>query len=272
MHLGRTGQRSRRKGGLEHVHAGHTVVQQAFDVAHNMHHVAVTLYAESFGHFHAADFGNATDVIARQVDQHHVLGSLFRIVDQFHLGRMVQLRAGAARPGAGQGPNGNFLPGLPVAYHLLLTHQNLGRRPHHMEVAKVVVIHVRTGIERAQGPVQTERRLGVALLDALAHLHLHEVAAGNQLLGALHRGNVIRLGKLPFGRMTLRRLDQRRADGTVELRLQLTQTLPGAGIGAGTGRVGVHDQVKFARQVVNHRQLLALQQQDVRTAQGVGRA
>jgi hypothetical protein len=48
------------------------------------------------------------------------------------------------------------------------------------------------------------------LLDALAHLHLHEVAGGDQFLGALDGGQVVRLGKLALGRVALRGLDLRR--------------------------------------------------------------
>ena len=86
-----------------------------------------------------------------------------------------------------------------------------------MEVTKVVVVHVGAGIERAQRAVQRQGRLGVALLDALADLHLHEVAAGNQFLGTLHSGDVISFGKLTLGRITLGGLDHRRTDRILQL-------------------------------------------------------
>ena len=53
VHLGRAGQRAGREGGLEHVDGGHAVLQRAFDVAHDVHHVAVALDREGLGHLHA---------------------------------------------------------------------------------------------------------------------------------------------------------------------------------------------------------------------------
>jgi hypothetical protein len=54
--------------------------------------------------------------------------------------------------------------------------------------------------------------------------------------------------------------------------LQLGQAGLPTGIGAGLGRVGVHHDVQLARQVVDHGQLFALQQQDVGRAHVIGRA
>ena len=141
-----------------------------------------------------------------------------------------------------------------------------------MEVTKVVVIHVGAGIERAQRAVQRQGRLGVALLDALADLHLHEVAAGNQFLGALDGGDVISFGKLTLGRETLRGLDHRCTDRVLQLLFEPSQPFLGVGKSLGQGRVGVDNQIQLARQVVDDGQLLALQEQDVGAAQGVGRA
>jgi hypothetical protein len=92
-----------------------------------------------------------------------------------------------------------------------------------MEVAKVVVIHIGAGVQRTQRPVQRQRRLGVTLLDALAHLHLHEVATGDQLLGALHGGDVVGLGKVALRRVTLRGFDGGNADRLGQPLLQLAQ-------------------------------------------------
>jgi hypothetical protein len=64
----------------------------------------------------------------------------------------------------------------------------------------------------------------------------------------------------------------RRADRVLQLLLQLAQPLLAVGVRLGLAGVGVHDQVQLAGQVVDDRQLLALQQQDVGTAQGVRRA
>ena len=157
MHFGRAGERARRKRGFEHVHAGHVIQERAFNIAHNVHDMAVALHTESLRHPHRAGLGNAPDVVAGQVNQHHMLGALLGVVEQLHLGGPVQLGAGTPRPGASQRTNGDFLRRLAIQRDLFLAHQNLGRGAHHMEVAKVVVIHIRAGIERAKGPVKTQR-------------------------------------------------------------------------------------------------------------------
>ncbi len=54
--------------------------------------------------------------------------------------------------------------------------------------------------------------------------------------------------------------------------LQLSQTRLGLCISIGLRRVGVHDEGELAREVINHRQLFGLQQQDVGHAQIIGRA
>ena len=190
-------------------------LQDALDVAHDVHHVAVALDREGLGHLHGAGLGDAADVVARQVDQHHVLGALLRVVHQFLLDRLVRFGRGAARAGAGQRPDRDLL----AFGRLLLAHQDLRRGAHHVEVAEVVVVHVGAGVERAQRAVQRQRRLGVALLDALAHLHLHEVAGGDQLLGALHRLQVVGLGELALGREGLGLADHRRAHRILQLLL-----------------------------------------------------
>ena len=71
-------------------------MQDAFHVAHDVHHMAVALHHKGLRHLHAAGFGDAADVVARQVDQHHVLGTFLGVVDEFDLGRLVLLWGGAA--------------------------------------------------------------------------------------------------------------------------------------------------------------------------------
>ncbi len=131
--------------------------------------------------------GDAANVVARQVDQHHVLGALLGVGQQFVLGGQIGLGRGTARARAGQGADGDFLAVL----HLVLAHQNFGAGADHLKVAEVVEIHVRRGVERAQRAVQRQGRFGVALVDALADLHLHKVARRNQILGLLHRRQIV---------------------------------------------------------------------------------
>ena len=48
-----------------------------------MHDVRVALDHHALGDLHAAGGGDAADVVAPEIDQHHVLGALLRIGEQF---------------------------------------------------------------------------------------------------------------------------------------------------------------------------------------------
>ena len=109
-------------------------------------------------------------------------------------------------------------------------------------------------------------------MDALADLHLHEVATGNQLFGLLHRSDVVGFGKVALRWVALRGLHLRRADRIFQLLAQFAQAFFGVAVGLGAGWVGVNDQIQLARQVVDDGQLFALEQQDVGHIQRIGRA
>ena len=155
---------------------------------------------------------------------------------------------------------------------VLVPHQNFWRCANDMKVSHVVVIHVRAGIERAQGAVERQRRFGIALFQALPNLHLHEVASGNQLFGFFNGFQIVRLGKFALNREILRGFDQGCCHAVTQLLLQFPQTLLRAGIGLALRGIGVNDQIQLARQVVDHRQLFCEQQHDVGAAERVGRA
>ena len=273
MHLGRTGQRAGREGGPKHFHRRDAGVQHAFHIAHNVHHMAVAFHRKGLGHLDAANLGNAANVVAGQIDQHHMFGTLFGVVDQFLLDAFVFGVTARTGAGARQRTDRDLLIWLAIGTHnMLLPHQDFGRRAHHLKLTKVVKIHVRAGVERPQRPVQTQRRFSEAFLDALAHLHLHEVAVGDQLLGFFYGGNVVGLGKIAHRRVVLAGPHHWRLHRLLQQRFERAQAFFGIGVGFGLGRVGVHNQVQLARQVVDNGQFLALQQQDVGAAQFVGRA
>ena len=153
-----------------------------------------------------------------------------------------------------------------------MAHQNFGAGAHHLKITKIVEIHVRRRIQRTQRTVQAQGRFGVALLNALAHLHLHEIARGNQLLGALHGCQIVILGKAALSRVAVATFDLRHADRVAQLLLELAHALLGLAVGLGLCRVGVNNEIQLAREVVDHRHLFAQQQHDVGRAQRIGRA
>ncbi len=69
-----------------------------------MHHVAVALDRAIGLHVHAAGARHATEVVARQIHQHHMFGIFLGIGAQLRFVTLIFNRIGAARPGAGDGP------------------------------------------------------------------------------------------------------------------------------------------------------------------------
>ncbi len=169
---------------------------------------------------------------------------------------LVGLPIGAARARAGDRPQGHRAP--------FLAHQDLGGGAHHMEVAEVVIEHVRRRIERAQGAIQRQRRFGERPRHALRQHHLHHVAGGDVFLGARHRGleGVLPHRACGFGHAG-RRL-QRQGDRRAQALPEGIEPLLGLGEGIGLGRIGVHDERDLAGEVVDHRELLGEQQEEIR--------
>jgi hypothetical protein len=129
------------KVALQHVQAAHAVLQQAFDVADDVHHVRIALDDEGLGHLDAAGLGDAADVVARQVDQHQVFGAFLRVGRQLGFQRLVLLGRGATRARAGQRADRD----LAAFGRVLLAHQDLGAGADDLEVAHVVEVHVGRG-------------------------------------------------------------------------------------------------------------------------------
>ena len=85
--------------------------------------VGIFLDDELVGHFHTADFSNTADVIACEVNQHHVFCDLFRVCQQF-VGQLgVELRRRATRAGACQWANSDLALTVAVGF---VAHQNFG--------------------------------------------------------------------------------------------------------------------------------------------------
>ena len=104
-----------------------------------MHYMRVTLDDKLFGHFDAAKFGDATNIVTTQVNQHQMLGKLFRIIPQLGLKCAIMLRRFAPLAGTGNRPHGDFAT--------LLPHQNFGRCAHYMELAHVEIKHIRRRVD-----------------------------------------------------------------------------------------------------------------------------
>ena len=144
-----------------------------------------------------------------------------------------------------------------------LADQDLGRRADHVEVAEIVIEHVRRRIERAQRAIQRQRRRCERPLHPLRQHHLHHVARGDVLLRAPHRALVALGAELALsGREVGGRLE-RNGDGFAQLAPQLLQPVPRPRVGVRLAGIRVDDERDLAGEVVDDGELLGQQQQDV---------
>jgi hypothetical protein len=91
----------------------------------------------------------ATQVVASQVHQHHVLGALLLVSQQLLGDAAVLVDVGAARARAGDRARRHVAPAD--------RQQRLGACAGDLEVAEVEEVHVGAGIDRPQAAVDRER-------------------------------------------------------------------------------------------------------------------
>ena len=141
-----------------------------------MHHLTVTLDIELVGDAHRADRSHAAEIVAAEVEQHQMLRPLFRIGKELLLERLVFVRGCAARPGAGDRPDGDGA----VAH----ADQDLGARARDGEAAVVEIIEERCRVHPAQRAVERKRRQRKRRLETLREHDLEDVAGENVIFGA----------------------------------------------------------------------------------------
>ena len=142
-----------------------------------VHHVAVALQRHQLVDLHGAELGDAADVVAGEVDEHHVLGALLRVLGQLGGHPAVVLVGLAALAGAGDRARDHG------AVEQL--HHRLRRRPDDRQLGVAQEVHVRARVDLAQHPVDVER-VGVELeVVALGEHDLEDVAGDDVLLGDL---------------------------------------------------------------------------------------
>ena len=152
-----------------------------------MHHVAVALDEKLIGDGHAADLGDAADIVAPEIEQHQMLGTLLRIGEQFLFQRLVLVRRRAAVARAGDRADGHH-----IAAHF---DQNLRARSGDGEAAEVEEVEIRRGIGPPQRAIERERRQRERRLEALRQHDLEGIAGGDVVLGLSdHRFVFVRRG------------------------------------------------------------------------------
>ena len=165
-------------------------------------------------HLDAAGLAHPAQVVATQVDEHDVLGTLLLVGTQVLLQEDVLLLGGTAPAGARDGVRGRAA----VADR----HQRLGTRPDDRErcatggVLEVQQVHVRAGVGGPQHPVHVERVGRAVHLEPLRHDDLERLAGPDLLLGDLDGRAVVLLAAPAQERGLGRRVHpdrRRRRDG-----------------------------------------------------------
>jgi hypothetical protein len=150
-----------------------------------MEHVAVALHFHVLGHGHTSGPSHSTQVVAPQINEHHVLGPFLGVALQ-RVGESVVLgRCGAARPRAG-----NRVSGHAIA---LDTDEKFRARAHDRELRHAHEEQVRAGVDSPQRSVQRYGTEPLAAddrpLEGLAARHddLDRLPGGDRLFGGPDR-------------------------------------------------------------------------------------
>ena len=143
-----------------------------------VHHVRIALERHVLRHPHRTELADAPEIVAPEVDQHDVLGSLLLVALELLRHAKVFVFVGAARPRAG---NRVRLGASPFD-----ADEHLRRRADDREAVHPHEIHVRRRIDVTQGAVDRERVGGDLCLEALRQDRLIDVAGGDVLLDGAH--------------------------------------------------------------------------------------
>ncbi len=125
-------------------------------------------------HAHRAVLGHAADVVAPEVDEHHVLGTLLLVALQLLGQPHIFFLVPPARPRAGNR--------VRLDATALDPHQHLRRRADDGAVADAQEIHVGRRIDVAERTIDGERIRGERRLEPLREHHLIDVAGGDVFL------------------------------------------------------------------------------------------
>ena len=173
-----------------------------------------------------AGLADPADVVAAQVDQHHVLGPLFLIGPKLLLQGQVLRFVGATGPGPGDGVGRDA-----AALHL---DQHLRRGANELEPLQVQVEHVGGGVDLAQRPIDVERVGGGLAAETLGDDGLDNIAGDDISLDAFDHGLELGLrhvGLDSAGRAFARQAGQRGLQRPGEALHDAIDPLHGVGIG-----------------------------------------
>ena len=207
-HLRGAAHRSRREDGANGIEGVQAVGKPAVDLGDEMHHVRVALDVAQRGDLDGGRRRDAADVVARQVDEHGVLGELLRVGPKLLLQRGILDRVLVARPRSGDRPRDD----LAVADADQQLRRGADHRRARRDRGKVEVVQVRRRVDPAQGPIDLDRASPRRHAEAAGE-HRLEHLAGVDLLDQARDA-----GLVPGTRL---RIVLDRHDGSVEGRRHL---------------------------------------------------
>ena len=155
--------------------------------------MAVPLEGHQLVDVHRPELGDAADVIAGEVDEHHVLGPLLGMLGQFGGHPAIVLVCSATATRARDRARD----------HLAIEelHHRLGTRPHDRQLGMAHEVHVRRRVHLSQHAVDVERIGAEREVVALREHDLEDIAGDDVFLGHLDRLLVHPVG---HGRVELR--------------------------------------------------------------------
>ena len=227
-----------------------------------MHHMRITLDGHAFCQLDAADPGDPPTIIAPQIEQLRVFGQFFLVGQQIARQRSIFFRRRTTFARSGDGAHRNALP--------FQAHQNLGRSTHDLIILEVEIEHVGRRIQTAQRPVQRQRAGMKRFAHALRQHHLHDVTAGDVVLGLTDRGLELRFAKGRFGRSRSSGLLGGYPGGLAQLAQQFPQPCLCLLVGPGKPGLGIDDERELAGQIVDHGNFFRQQKMNIRGIDRVG--
>ena len=148
-HFGRSTHGAGRQCCTQYIDRSKSIQQLSRYLRRQVHHMAVALKRHELVYIHRSKLGNTTNIVARQIHQHHMLGNLFWIFLQLGRQFAIVLLVDTALASARNWSTHHFA--------IAQLHQRLGRATNNGQFGMLDVIHIRTWVDLTQHAVHIKR-------------------------------------------------------------------------------------------------------------------
>src|SRR6266513_3858511 len=164
-------------------------------IRNDVHDVTVTLDLHHLGHTHCAEIRNSSNIVARKIDKHDVLGAFLGIGEQFRSVAFVLCcgRTAGARPRDWANLN----------RFVCQPDMHLRRAANERKIVSFKTKHVRRGINETEAAIKIERVTIEIGLEALRQDNLKDVAAADVFLSLFNCPPKLLWMKIAANRMHL---------------------------------------------------------------------